>query len=57
MPILCVVSTQKSIFYGADFGSTIALDLDLQQKLKLFLHSFLEQMAMRPLLGIYSSFV
>jgi len=40
--------------FGADFGSTIGLDL--QQKLKPFLHS-LEQMAMRSFLGIYGSFV
>ena len=43
MPLLCVVPPQKFIFCGADFGSTIALDL--QQKLKPFLHSSLEQMA------------
>jgi len=42
-------------FCGADFGSTTALDL--QQKLKPFLHSFLEQMAMRSFLGIYGSLV
>jgi len=35
--LLCVVPFQKSIFCGGDFGSTIALDL--QQKLKPFLHS------------------
>ena len=43
MPLLCVVPPQKSIFCGADFGSTIALDqcfptsLDLrslQEKIK-----------------------
>jgi len=45
---------QKSISFCADFGSTIALDL--QQKLKPFLHSK-EQMALRSFLGIYSSFV
>jgi len=45
----------KSIFCGADFGSTI--DLDLQQKLKPFLHSSKEQMALRYFLGIYNSFV
>jgi len=38
---------QKSIFCGADFGSTIALDL--QQTLKPFLHY--------ELFFIYSSFV
>ena len=32
-----VVSPQKAILCAADFGSTIALDL--QQKLKTFLHS------------------
>jgi len=57
MPLLCVVPTQKYIFCGDDFGSTIDLDLDLQTKVKLFLHSSLEQMAMRYFLGIYSSFV
>jgi len=31
--------------------------LDLQQKLKPFLHFSHEQIAMRSLLGIYSSFV
>ena len=42
MPLLCVVSAQKSIFCCADFGSTITLDL--QQKLKPFLYSSKEQM-------------
>jgi len=37
MPLPSVVPTPKSIFCYADFGSTIALDL--QQKLKPFLHS------------------
>jgi len=46
---------QKSIFYGADFGSTIAFDL--QQKFKPFLHSSEQQMAMRLFLGIYNPFV
>jgi len=32
MPLLCVGSPQRSIFCGADFGSTTASDL--QQKLK-----------------------
>jgi len=41
MPILCVVAPQKYIFFGADFGSTIALDL--QQKLKHFLHKNKQQ--------------
>jgi len=45
----------KSIFCGAEFGLTIALDL--QQKLKHFLHSSKEQMALGSFLGIYSSFV
>jgi len=44
---------QKYIFCGADFGSTIALDL--QQKLKLYLHSCQEQMAMQSFPGILSS--
>jgi len=55
MHLLCVEPPQKSIFCGADFGSTTALDL--QQKLKPFLHSSLEQMAIRSFLGIYGSFV
>jgi len=54
MPVLCVVPPQQSIFCGADFGSTIAVDL--QQKLKTFLHSY-EQIAIRSFLGIYSFFV
>jgi len=45
MPLLCVVHLLKYIFCGADFGSTITLDL--QGKLKTFLHSSQEQMAMR----------
>jgi len=55
MPLLCVVSLRNSIFYGTDFGSAIALDL--QQKLKRSLHSSQEQMPMRFFLGICSSFV
>jgi len=55
MPLLCVVPPQKSIFYYADFGSPSALDL--QQKLKPFLHSSKEQMALQSFFGIYSSFV
>jgi len=55
MSLLCAVLPQKSIFCGADFGSTITLDL--QHKLKAFLHSSQEKMAMRSVLGIYSSFV
>jgi len=39
---------QKSIFCYVDFGSTIALDL--QEKLKPFLYSSQEQMAMRSFL-------
>ena len=50
-----VQCASKSIFCCADFGSSIALDL--QQKLKPFLHSSKEQMALRSFLGIYSSFV
>jgi len=42
MSLLCVVPL-KSLFCGADFGSTIALDL--QQQLKPFLHFSQEQMA------------
>jgi len=37
MPLLYVGPPEKSVFYCANFGSTIALDL--QQKLKPFLHS------------------
>jgi len=50
---------EKSIFCGADFGSTIALERfrDLQQKLEAFLHSSQKHMPMRIFLGIYSSFV
>jgi len=56
MPLLCVGPPQKFIFCGADFGSTTALDL--QQKLKAFLHSSLEQMTiMQSFIGIYGSFV
>jgi len=44
VPLLRVVPPQKSTFCGADFGSTIALDL--QHKLKPFLHSSQQQMAM-----------
>jgi len=55
MPLLCVVPPQESIFCCADFGSKIALDL--QQKLKHFLHSSKEQMALQSFLGIYSSFI
>jgi len=54
MPLLRGVPHQNFIFGSADFGSTIALDL--QQKLKPFLHSS-QQMAMRSFLAIYSSFV
>ena len=55
MPLLCAVPSQKSIFGCADFGSTIALDL--QQKFEPFLHSSKKEMAMQSFLGIYSSFV
>jgi len=57
MPLLCVVLVPppKYTFCCADFGSAIALDL--QQKLKPFLHSSEEQIALRPFLRIYSSFV
>jgi len=43
---------QNFFFCGADFGSTIALNL--QQKVKPLLHSSQQQMAMRSFLGIYS---
>jgi len=55
MPRLCVVSPKKSIFCCTDIGFTCALDI--QQKLKPFLHSSKEQMALRSFLGIYSYFV
>jgi len=45
----------KNLFCCADFGSTVALDL--QQKLKPFIHSSEKQMALRPFLGVYSCFV
>ena len=54
MALLCSGPPQRSIFCGADFGSTTALDL--QQKLKPFLHSSLEQLVMLSFLGIYGSF-
>jgi len=46
MPLSCVRPPQKSIFCCADFGSAIALELHLQQKLKPFLDSSKEQMAL-----------
>jgi len=49
-PLACSAPS-KYIFCGADFGSTIALDL--QQKLKPFLHSSKEQMA----LGFFLEFI
>ena len=52
MILLCVV---PPFVCGADFGSTIALNL--QQRLKPFLHSSKKQMALGSFLGIYSSFV
>jgi len=55
MSLSCVVRPQKSIFCGAEFGSTIALDL--QHKLKPFVDFSQEQMAMGSFLGIYSSYV
>jgi len=55
MRLLCVVSHQKSIFCGSDFGSTIALDL--QQKLKTFLRSSQKQITKRSFLGIHSTSV
>jgi len=55
MPLLCVVPPQNYIFCCADFGSTFALNV--QQKLKPFLHSFKAQMTLRSFLRIYGSFV
>jgi len=55
MPLLCVAPPQKFIFCCADFGSTFVLDV--QQKLKPFLHSSQVQTALRSFLGIHSSFV
>jgi len=46
-----VVPPRSFIFCGADFGSTIARDLQL--KLKPYLHSSQQQMTMRSLFGIY----
>jgi len=43
-------ASQTSIFCCANFGSTFALDV--QQKLKPFLHSTKEQMALLSFLGI-----
>jgi len=45
MPFLRVVPPQNFTFCGADCGSTISLDL--QQKLKPFLHSYQQQTKMR----------
>jgi len=55
VPTPMVMYPQNFIFYGADFGSTIAYDL--QQKLKHFLHSSQQQMAVRFFIGCYSFFV
>jgi len=55
MTLLCVVPFQKYSFCGGDFGSTTALDL--QEKLKPFLYSSQDQIAMRLFLGIHSSFM
>ena len=55
VPLVCAVPPQKYIFCCVNFCSTTALDL--QQKLKVFLHSSAEQMAWRSFLRIYSSFV
>ena len=52
MPLFHVLSPQNFIFCGADFGSTIALNL--QQKSERLLHSFQQQMSMRSFRGIYS---
>jgi len=54
--LLCVVPLESLSFVVPTLVlATIALDL--KQKLKLFLHSSQEQMAMRSFLEIYSSFV
>jgi len=55
IPLLCVAPPQKYILFCADFASTIALDL--QQKLKSFLHSSKKQTALQSFIGIYSSIV
>jgi len=52
-PLMC--APQTSIVCCADFGSTLALGV--QQKLKPFLHTTKEQMALLSFLGIYNSFV
>jgi len=52
-PLVCS-ALSKYIFCCADFGSTIALDLE--KKLKPFLHSSKGQMALGYFLGIYSAF-
>jgi len=53
-PLMCT-SPSKIYLLRCQLDSTIALDL--QQKLKRFLNSSSEQMAMRSFIGIYSSFV
>ena len=54
MPLFHALPPQNFIFCGADFGSTIALNL--QQKLERLLHSSQQQMSVRSFLGIYSFF-
>jgi len=55
MPLFHVLPSQNFVFCGADFGSTIALNL--QQKLECLLYSSQQQMSMRSFLGIYSFFL
>jgi len=55
MPLFHVLPPQNFIFCGADFGSTIALNL--QQKLERLLHSSQQQKSMRAFLGINSFFL
>jgi len=54
-PLFHVSLPQNFIFFGADFGSTIALNL--QQKLERLLRTSQQQMSMRSFLGIYSFFL
>jgi len=52
MPLFHVLPPQNFIFCGADFGSTIAVNL--QQKLERLLQSSQQQMPMRSFHGNYS---
>jgi len=54
MPLFHVLPPQNFIFCGADFGSTIALNL---QKLERLPHFFQQQTSMRSFLGTYSFFL